>query len=459
MSWWATPTRSRRRLGEQLPVFVNGLVDYTNTAMERSGIEHRLRLAGLARTSYRETGLSKLDIARLQVPDDGHADDLHLARNELGADIIALLIKVLPGTSCGTAYLYDRRGGDRLGFTVLAYSGAARGPEGSEWGSCFAHEIAHLLGAHHQPEVARLPPVAADGYAYCHATGETRYRTIVAYDEGCPTPIDHYSNPDVFWRGHPTGIRGRHNNAGVMAATAPAVAAYRPREPVHIETPITLGRPLSWHVISPHRPGATGFIRLVNLSNAAGRIDLHVMDATGTFARTYPVDLDTRAARNVQIGDIAEAIGPTEGSWILYHTMPQGFVMTAHAYVRGSGWVARTDELLPADRTVTGEWRYRPVFFNPARNRAKRSVLRIANPMRDDVEVRIDARDDAGRTSPEALTFTLAFAEVRNISAQELEEAAWDTGTGKWRPVVRASGPLAVINLVTSPDGYIASLP
>ena len=435
-------------LGDRLPAFVEGLVKYTNEALARSDIAHRLRLIGLVSTDYRETGISKLDIDRLQIPDDGHADDLHLARNELGADIVALLIEVLPGTSCGTAYLYDERFGDRFGFTVLAYSGAARGAEGSDWESCFAHEVAHLLGAHHQPRVVRHPPIAPDGHAYCRTTGSPRFRTIVAYDEGCPVPSGHYSNPDVSWQGHPTGTRERHNNARVMSVTAPVVAAYRPREPVDITTPLSLGKPLSWYVVPPRGSDAPGFIRVENLS-----------DATGVIAQSFPVDLDARAVRSVRVGDIAQAIGPTEGGWVLYHTMPQGFVVTAHAYARGPGWIARTDRLLPADRTTHGEWRYRPAFFNPARNMAKRSMLRIANPGRDDVEVRIETLDDDGHTGSDALVFTLAFAEVRNVSAEELESSAWDTGTGKWRPLVRASGPLAVINLITSPNGYVASLP
>ena len=71
----------------------------------------------------------------------------------------------------------------------------------------------------------------------------------------------------------------------------------------------------------------------------------------------------------------------------------------------------------------------------------------------------ITARDDAGRESEAPMVFTLPSSwEARLITAADLEEV-WGDGYRKWRPEIRSTGELHVVNLLVGFDGYIASLP
>ena len=53
----------------------------------------------------------------------------------------------------------------------------------------------------------------------------------MAYNSGgrCPRIIPHYSNPDVLYRGTPTGDREQRNNVRVINETAFTVANFRTR--------------------------------------------------------------------------------------------------------------------------------------------------------------------------------------------------------------------------------------
>jgi hypothetical protein len=445
-----TATVERRR-GRRLSAFIEELVDYTNETFERSRIPARLRLVGTARTTYRETRDPERDFYRLFETDDGHADDLHVRRDELEADLVILLVEADPGQECGMAFLIEPgfSDNDRYAVGVVAHQWAARN---GNWESCFTHEIGHLFSAHHAPDNAS-GPAAPDGHGLCHRRNP-RFHTAMVYNNRpeCRPAIGHFSNPDVLWRGVPTGTVERHNNARVMTVTARELAEFR-GEPL----PEVNRHALSYHAISPSRPGATGFVRIENFSDRAGTVAIQVSDDAGDFYPPFNVDVGPLAVTTMYLSDIAAEIGETEGAWVL-HSESTLHVRGA-AYAFGPYWLARTDVLLSAHHDVPNTWTYRPRPFNPASNLAKRSVLHLRNPFANDVEVTITARDDAGRESDAPMVFTLPSGWAgRTVTAEELE-AVWGDGHRKWRPEIRATGELHVVNLIVGADGFIASLP
>ena len=452
-----TRTVASRR-GRRLTAFVQELIDYTNAAFERSRISARLRLVGTHLTSYRENGNSDFDLEPLTDPNDGLADDLHRRRDELGADLIVLLVHNNPGESCGISHLLDSGYvyAHRYAVAVVAHQWAARGSIDRNWESCFAHEVGHLFGAHHQPKVSTHPQ-APYAHALCR-TQAPRFRTMVAYNRGCPTPTGHFSNPDVRWRGHPTGDVDRRDNARWMNILAPQLAAFRDRVDASPE-PNRIA--LSWHAISPTRAGATGFVRLENLTERAGNVDVRVIDERGAEYPPVTIRLQPRQIRSLRLADIADDIGTTHGAWSLHGTTHLD--LRAFAYAYGPGWLARTDLSVPGTSSsdLPGVWIYRPHFLNPASNMAKRSGLRLFNSMStEDVTVTFIARDDAGEESESSVDILVPAGYAPTlVTAKHLEEAGWGDDRGKWRPEIRSPVALHVIHMIHGHDGYIASLP
>ena len=452
-----TGTVASRR-GRGLQRFIEELIDYTNAAFERSRVSARLRLVGTHRTSYRENGNSDYDLAPLTDPSYGHADDLHRRRDELGADLVVLLVHNHPDEACGISHLLDSgyAYAHRYAFAVVAHQWAARGSIDRNWESCFAHEVAHLFGAQHQPEVSTHPQ-APYAHAYCR-TGSPRFRTIVAYNRGCPTPTGHFSNPDVRWRGHPTGDADQRDNARWMNILAPQLAAFRERADAPPEPNRIV---LSWHAISPTRAGATGFVRLENLTQSAGDVDVRVIDDRGEQYPPVTLRLQPRQVRSLRLADIADDIGPTHGAGNL-HAITH-LEIRAAAYAYGPGWLTRTDLQVPATSSahLPGVWLYRPQLFNPGSNTAKRSVLRLFNTMSPaDVTVTLIARDDAGEAGDASVDILVSAGYAPTlVTARHLEEAGWGDGRLKWRREIRSPVALHVINVIHGNSGYVASLP
>ena len=329
--------RVRRAHGERLGDFAAELVDYTNASFERSGIAVRLRLVATERSSYRSTRNAWEDLPHVRDP-EGAAADLHRAREQHQADLMVLLVEPHGGTPCGGAYMLTPGGqaNDTWAVGVVAHQWAARN---RNWESCFAHEIGHLFGGGHAPD-NQSDPVAPDAYGYCDTTH--RFKTAMVYNNraDCPTATGHFSNPHVSWRGYPTSTVEQHNDARMMNLAAPYIANFRGEVLPEPNRPL-----LSGHAISPTRSGATGFVRIENLSPGAGTVDIRVSDEEGTFYPTVTVNIGARGVTTVRLDAIADEIGPTEGAWVLHGSTMLEVRGAAYAY--GPGWLARTDILLP----------------------------------------------------------------------------------------------------------------
>jgi plastocyanin len=209
----------------------NAAIEEANLAYERSGISHRIRLAGLEETTYDESlavaGNNAWDAARLRMVDgaDGFMDEIHARRDALHADAVVLLIT--RNDACGYAELMTAPPSIDFApqaYAVVSISCAAKS-------LALAHELGHLMGLEHEREARTLPFEPAFPYAFGYRHPQDKFRTIMATElfcaQRCPR-VNYFSNPEKSSdEGLPLGISEAANNALALAQTMPIMAAFR----------------------------------------------------------------------------------------------------------------------------------------------------------------------------------------------------------------------------------------
>lgn len=176
-------------------------VQAANAAYDNSQINTQLHLVHVQETSYSESGDFSSDLWYLRSNGDGYMDEVHALRNEHGADLVALISN--SQGACGMAYIMTTL---TTNFASSAFSVTRA--------SCavgnltFAHELGHNMGSHHDRDNAGN---ALFPYSYGHrwmTSFNSLRRSVMAYAPG--TRVPHFSNPDVFNGGAPTGIAHPH---------------------------------------------------------------------------------------------------------------------------------------------------------------------------------------------------------------------------------------------------------
>ena len=236
------------------PAAIEAVIDLmiaeTNQAFEASGVGHRVALVARSEVAYTESGEGRVDLVRLGNPTDGHLDEVHPLRDEVGADLVHLIV-----------------GGDlgRIGelrICGIAFLNGAFGLTRHDCGGpIFAHELGHNLGLRHDRYQDRdaglyLTSNPAHGYVNQRALAEAaershRWRTIMAYGTQCAHAhalcgrLLRFSNPRQRHDGDTLGVAyepgasdvtGPADAAAVLEATGPAVARWRDR-PVDANQP------------------------------------------------------------------------------------------------------------------------------------------------------------------------------------------------------------------------------
>lgn len=213
--------------------------------------------------------------------------------------------------------------------------------------------------------------------------------------------------------------------------------------------------------------GRSGFVRLVNRSGRDGTVAITAFDDGGR--RHGAVTLSIQALRTAHFTSsdledghaekgLSAGVGrPSQGDWWLQ--LDSELDIKALSYLRTpDGLVTALHDLAPAHGEA-----HHLAFFNPASNYVQRSLLRLINPGNEPVTVTIRGVDDGGVPSSE-VALSIARRAVRTLSASELEEGAADLegklgdGTGKWRLMVRADGPLMAMSLMAAPNGNLTNL-
>jgi len=161
-------------------------------------------------------------------------EEVHALRDEYGADLVASVLSE-PNTG-GIAWL----NGSPAGNSILGFSVNRVQQIGSPGNYTLIHEIGHNMGNAHarNQNTAR----AGDfGGLFVYSTGnrfmsgDNRYSTVMAYDEGGFQSIPYFSSPDVSFSGRQTGNAitfggdaGPSDNARSMREIKRVIAAYRP---------------------------------------------------------------------------------------------------------------------------------------------------------------------------------------------------------------------------------------
>ena len=210
-----------------------------------------------------------------------------------------------------------------------------------------------------------------------------------------------------------------------------------------------------------------GFVRVINLSDRAGSVNIHAIDDTGQ--RFGPITWSIEAnettyfnSQDLERGNLSkglsDGVGDGEGNWRLELDTPLD--IQPLAYLRTpDGFVTSMHDVVPEGE----EGAYHVPFFNPGSNR-RRSLLRVINPAHEDVQVTISGVDDDGEPSAGDVTLMLQAGTAQTMSAAELEEGdtgfdgSLGDGEGKWRLSVTADGPLWVMNLLYGLTGHLTNL-
>ena len=215
-------------------------------------------------------------------------------------------------------------------------------------------------------------------------------------------------------------------------------------------------------------PRRSGFARIVNYSNEAGRVRIDAFDAAGE--RYGPLTLRIGAGDSVHFSSsdlengnprkgLSGATGAGEGGWRLEMSTP--LELEVLAYVRThDGFFTGMHDLVP--RT---EASHHVAFFNPGGNASQISRLRLINPGAEAAEVTIEGIDDSGESPGAGVRLSLPAHASRTLTARQLESGegaglsgALGDGAGKWRLVVRSEQPIRAMSLLSSPTGHLTNL-
>lgn len=201
-----------------------------NTAYANSQVDVTLNLVGMAQTDYVETGDFGTSLSRLRGTNDGYMDDVHALRNDLGADLVALVSA--DDAYCGMAYLM---GSPSTSFASSAFSVTHQNCFSNQ---TFAHELGHNQGNSHDRANGSAGVFEYSfGYRTCDNVAPTNgqtFRTVMAYNCSASVPrINYFANPRVYYNGAPMGVdhaldpANSADTARSMNATAAYVAAFR----------------------------------------------------------------------------------------------------------------------------------------------------------------------------------------------------------------------------------------
>lgn len=204
-------------------------MDNINTAMENSEIDLDINLVHSDEVNYTETGddLEK-DIRRLADSNDGYMEEVHDWRDYYGADLVSLFVKReedSPERGVATAPHEERHLHPRYGFSVVSVQSFQ---DPSVY--VFTHEIGHNFGAGHAKDQIMAP--GPQLYDYSAGWSWNGYQSVMTYKMvGDYESVLHFSNPDVYHEGDPTGCPEDGDNARTIRETKGMISDYQEPTP------------------------------------------------------------------------------------------------------------------------------------------------------------------------------------------------------------------------------------
>ena len=212
--------------------------------------------------------------------------------------------------------------------------------------------------------------------------------------------------------------------------------------------------------------GRQGFVRVLNRTDVDGDVWIDAVDDAGVRFGPVRLTIGAGAAAHFNSKDLEEgnamkglasAVGPpTAGAWRL--ALLSTLDIEALAYVRTpDGFLTSMHDVLPRIGRADA---LRAAVFNPARNRAQRSSLRLVNAGDAAEFVPVRAVDDRGTRRETRLAVP---AGAVTVTAAELEgriggESGIGRGVGKWRLDLDGAWTVEAMSLLTSPGGHLTNL-
>jgi hypothetical protein len=190
-------------------------IEEGNEAFRNSGLGHiKLRLVHAYQTGYVEEGEHFDHVWRFADKGDGYMEEVHPLRDRHKADVAILIVDDPKGCGLATRVYADA---DEA-FAVVHHDCAALTYS-------LAHEIGHIIGARHEPNIDKSTTPFPYGHGYVNGT---KWRDIMSYRESCGgcARVPVWSSPKVLIRGEPAGTP-EQDNARVIAEQAARVAAFR----------------------------------------------------------------------------------------------------------------------------------------------------------------------------------------------------------------------------------------
>jgi hypothetical protein len=195
----------------------------TNLTFHKSQILGKLKIVAFANVSLEEDPgdphFSKE--MRALAAEDESLRPLFEKKLATGADIIVLVVHKASEVHCGRApriFASQREAYVAVNWKCLD----------ERWS--FVHEIGHLAGAWHNPEVVSTPGGKKPPFAHGYCSSAGRFATIMANSESCGQGSKkdwYWSNPDVSNEaGYPVGTASLHNNACLWRLRGPVLAAF-----------------------------------------------------------------------------------------------------------------------------------------------------------------------------------------------------------------------------------------
>ena len=203
-----------------------------------------------------------------------------------------------------------------------------------------------------------------------------------------------------------------------------------------------------------------GFARVVNLSDRAGTVSVRARDDAGALRRTS-FDIAASAVRHFNSDDLERGnaakgmagVGDGTGDWHL--ALDSDLPIAVSAYLRtDDGFLAAMNAVV--DRGPDGV--HRVMTFNPASNADRESRLRLVNQSGRATTATVRGVDDHGAPGAGPATVALPPNGARTLTARELEDMGLGDGAGKWRLLVSAPEPIAVMSLMSTRVGYLTNL-
>ncbi|MBY0505997.1 MAG: pre-peptidase C-terminal domain-containing protein [Bryobacteraceae bacterium] len=178
-------------------------VAYTNQSYANTGLDFRINLVDTLQVTMAEDGTCNTPLNRLTGKTDGVIDEIHARRDQVGADLVSLLIS--RGDCGGLAWVMNQNSTsfESRGFSVVLSTSP------TFWRNIsFAHELGHNMGSLHDRRNSDGQGLFPYSYGYQSFEAQPFFRDIMAYECSggvtCPNQA-YFASPDVTISGRPGG--------------------------------------------------------------------------------------------------------------------------------------------------------------------------------------------------------------------------------------------------------------